>query len=291
MGGQYPKAAGYNQVANNSFTPEIWSLRMLKNFYEMGIVPEITNMDYEGEIKNFGDKVNIRRDPEVELYKYRKGMKLNQQTVVDAEEELLIDQGVYFNFPVDDVERRQSDVPWVNKVTNNAAIKTKNYIDQLVFQTVYSDVGAANTIADQTLSSGTADELLIDAGVLLDEAHAPDDGRRWIIVTHWAKGMIQNNPTFVRADVMGDKVSMFRNGIVGTLNRFRVFSTSNLYTTGGYTYALFGHPECITFATQITETETLRNQDSFGDIIRGLQVFGFETVQSSILGMAGIKKT
>lgn len=289
MPGEFGKAPGYNQVANNYFTPEIWSLRMLKNYYETAIAPDIVNMDYEGEIKNAGDKVNIRRDPEVEIYPYRKGMKLNQQTVVDAEEELLIDQGIYFNFPVDDVERRQSDVPWVNKVTNNAAIKTKNYIDKLIFETVYSDVGADNTIADQTLTAATADSLIIDAGVLLDEANAPDDGRRWIVITHWAKGMFQLNPTFVDASAMGDKVSMIRNGIIGTMNRFRVYSTSNLYTTGGYTYALFGHPDCITFATQITQTETLRNQDSFGDIIRGLQVFGFKTVQSSILGMAGIK--
>lgn len=286
----FPSAAGYNQLPNGQFEPEIWSGNLLVNYYETAIGPDIYNTDYEGEISDVGSKVIIRRDPEVEVRKYRKGMKLETQAVEDEGIEFPIERGLYYNFPVDDVARKQSDINYVERVTGNASVKQANQIDSEIFSTVYSDVDAARDMGAKTVTEANVDELLVDIGVLLDEAFCPDDGRRWVIVPHWLKGKIKLNPNFIDASKMGDSTSPIRNGMIGTIDRMKVYSTSLLAKNGSADRILAGHPAAITFATQFVKTETLRNPNTFGDLVRGLQVYDFKTVQPSLLVTASVTK-
>ena len=264
---------------------------MLKNYYEQALASEICNHNYEGEIKDQGDKVIIRRDPEVEIRRYYKGLKLESQAVEDKGTEFTITRGVYFNFPVDDVDRRQSDVPWVQKVTDNASIKTKNYIDKELFADVYADVASGNQVWNNiSMDADDALDLMVDIGVAFDDNFVPDDGNRWVLVPNWLKGLIKKNPNFLDASKMGDGKSMLRTGFIGTIDRTKVYGTTNLYQSGGYDYILAGHPEAITYATQIVKTEKLRNPNTFGDLIRGLQVYDWKVTQPSLLFYATVKK-
>lgn len=292
MAGQFPSAQGYSQIPNGYFVPEIWSGNMLKNYYEQALASEICNHNYEGDIKDQGDKVIIRRDPEVEIRRYYKGLKLESQAVEDKGAEFTITRGVYFNFPVDDVDRRQSDVPWVQKVTDNASIKTKNYIDKELFADVYSYVASGNQVwSQQTMDADDALDLLVDLGVAMDDNFVPDDGNRWVLVPNWLKGLIKKNPNFLDASKMGDGKSMLRTGFIGTIDRTKIYGTTNLYQASTYDYILAGHPEAITYATQIVKTEKLRNPNTFGDLIRGLQVYDWSVTQPSLLFYATVKKT
>lgn len=265
---------------------------MLKNYYEQALASEICNHNYEGEIKDKGDKVIIRRDPEVEIRQYYKGLKLESQTVEDEGLEFVIQRGVYFNFPVDDIDRRQSDVPWIQKVTDNASIKIKNHIDRQLFSDVYADVASGNQVwSNISMDADDALDLMVDIGVAMDDNFVPDDGSRWVLVPNWLKGLIKKNPNFLDASKMGDGKSMLRTGFIGTIDRTKVYGTTNLYQASTYDYILAGHPDAITYATQITKTEKLRNPSTFGDIIRGLQVYDWQVVQPSLLFYATVKKT
>jgi hypothetical protein len=44
-----------------------------------------------------------------------------------------------------------------------------------------------------------------------------------------------------------------------------------------------GTRDAITFASQITKVETLRSQSTFGNIVRGLNVFGYKVIKSEAL--------
>lgn len=48
-------------------------------------------------------------------------------------------------------------------------------------------------------------------------------------------------------------------------------------------YCMAGTTEAITFAAQLTKTESLRIQESFGTFMRGLAVYGRAVVQPSAL--------
>ena len=65
---------------------------------------------YAGEIENFGDTVNIIKEPSITVNDYARGQTVNTETLADDQIQLTVDQGSYFAFKVDDIEERQSHV-------------------------------------------------------------------------------------------------------------------------------------------------------------------------------------
>jgi hypothetical protein len=91
-----------------------------------------------------------------------------------------------------------------------------------------------------------------------------------------------------QAYLTGDATSPLRNGLVGMVDRFKVFQSNMVYTPGsgadsGYTHVLAGHPKAISFASQFTNTETVRMESTFGDQVRGLKVFGSKVITPDAL--------
>lgn len=59
----FPSAAGYSSLPNGVWSPVIYSRKVQKQFRKTSVVNDITNSDYFGEIKNFGDSVKIIKEP------------------------------------------------------------------------------------------------------------------------------------------------------------------------------------------------------------------------------------
>jgi len=288
-GQQFPTASGYNQLSAGVFIPDIFPKRLLQRYYEEAIVPHICNFDYEGDISDMGDRVRIRREPEIVISDYNRGMALSAQDITDEESQLLIDKGGYWNVPTDDVDKKQSDIDWVSALERNAIRQLKRYVDTKVLGAVYADAAAANIMPNRTVTPNNIPELLVDAGVILDEQFVPEENR-WIVVPYWFKGHLKLNPIFVSAEKMGDAKSIIRSGAVGMFDRFMVYCSPNLATVSTYKQVIFGCKTAITFATQFVKTETVRAQNTFGDYIRGLQVFGWKTNYTDHMGKVGVLK-
>ena len=62
----YPVASGVPSHSGN-YTPTIFSKKMLLKFYRATVFGAIANTDYEGEIKDQGDTVEIRTLPDVQI--------------------------------------------------------------------------------------------------------------------------------------------------------------------------------------------------------------------------------
>ena len=72
----YPTSPGH-PVYTGTFIPEIWSGKIIENFYDSTVLTSISNTNYEGEIKSFGDTVNIRTTPTITVRTYTKGQVLD----------------------------------------------------------------------------------------------------------------------------------------------------------------------------------------------------------------------
>ena len=140
------------------------------------------------------------------------------------------------------------------------------------------------------VTKDTVDKVVIDFGVAMDNNAVPEDDGRWLILPFELTGLVKLNPNFVDASKMGDATSMLRNGIIGKLDRMKIYGSSRLtkYSDGSF-QVLAGHKQATTFATQLTVTETLRNQNEFGDIVRGLQVYDWKVLQPKMLFTRTVK--
>ena len=84
-------------------------------------------------------------------------------------------------------------------------------------------------------------------------------------------------------NITGDGTSPLRNGQVGTIDRFTVYSSNNLPTVSGQKMSYAGTKHGIAFASQISQVETVRREATFGDGVRGLNVFGYKIVKEDAL--------
>lgn len=123
-------------------------------------------------------------------------------------------------------------------------------------------------------------DAIVDMGNVLDEQNIPETGR-WLVIPPWIAAVIKKSD-LRNASISGDGVSMSRNGRLGMLDRFTLYSSNLLPTAveGAATaFRIFaGHPHGLTFASQITKVETMRSERSFSQLLRGLQVYGFKVL-------------
>jgi hypothetical protein len=301
VSGAVPAAA--NPAYSGTFIPEIWSGRLLEKFYASTVLGAISNTNYEGEVKNHGDKVIIRTIPTLTIRDYEATGPITVERPSSNVTTLLIDKGKYFATVLDDVLRVQADIDQLDLWSDDAAEQLKITIDTQVLAAIPAQVATENKgatagkisaninlgKATAPITLGPADasgvsgiiSLLIDMGVCLDEYNVPETGR-WVVMPAWAVGMLLKSDVRA-ANIMGDATSALRNGRVGTISRFTVYQSNLLPTAVESTKTAFhilaGHNSGLTFASQLTEMETLRVESTFGTIMRGLQVYGFKVLK------------
>ena len=301
----FPVASGRPNYSGN-FIPEIWSSKLITNFYDATVLAAISNTDYEGEIRNQGDTVNIRTQPNITIRDYVKGQNLVVENPDKPKLQLVIDKGEYFACVEDDVDRVQSDVKLMDMWSKDASEQMKIKIDQRVLSDMLTDVASTNrgaTAGEQSASFdlGTAGapltvtkdgasatvavtDLIVDMGTVLDEANCPE-GDRYMVIPARMAGLIKKSE-LKDASLAGDSQSVVRNGRLGMIDRFTLYVSHNLDVTGGNTSIIAGHKMGFTFASQMTEMETIRSETTFGNIIRGLQVYGYKVVKPEAISTA-----
>jgi hypothetical protein len=280
-----------------NFIPEIWSGKLIENFYDATVLAAISNTDYEGEIKNMGDTVNIRTTPEITIQTYVKGQTLSVENPDKAKLQLVIDKGEYFACVEDDVDQVQTDMNLMDMWSKDASERMKIKIDQRVLADVLTGVSASNKgqtagaisgdidlgVAGQPEALTTTNVIgkIVDMGTVLDEANCPESGRFMVIPAKMA-GLIKQSD-LKDASITGDGNTPLRNGRLGTIDRFTIYVSHNLVKSGGEFSVLGGHSMGFTFASQMTNMETIRSETTFGNIIRGLQVYGYQVVKPEAL--------
>ena len=311
----FAKVAGHPDYTSSGtmFIPELWAGELLVKFYKVTCLDKITNNKYEGVIRNMGDTVHIRTAPDTDIYDYEKGQKLQVQRPESTAVDLLIDKGKYYNMLCDDVDKVQSDLNLLSDWATDAAEQMKAKVEYTVFSDIYNDMSAYNTGATAGLETAgfnlgatgapvqftkaNAIDYIVDCGTVLDEQNVPENGR-WMVLPAWACGMIMKSD-IKDASLTGDSSSIIRgDGRLGRIGNFEIYSSNNLYSVAAASeasgfksfWALFGTNDAITFASQYVKTETLRSESTFGDIVRGLKVFGYKVVKPEALGGLYIRK-
>jgi len=195
------------------------------------------------------------------------------------------------------VDKVQSDINLMDTWSKDASERMKIKIDQRVLAAIVADVSADNEGATAGRISNNIDlgttgtpiaitktnvlEYIVDLGTVLDEANAPESNR-WIIIPAKMAGMIKKSD-LKDASLAGDSTSVLRNGRLGMIDRFTVYMSHNLPVASGKFDIIAGHKMGFTFASQMTEMETIRAESTFGNIVRGLQVYGYQTVKPEAL--------
>ena len=284
---------------NSNFIPQIWSKKLLVKFYLNTVFGDISNTDYEGEIKGYGDEVIIRTRPDIAVSDYVKGAGITYEQPESPSTNLLIDQGKYFAFKLFDVDRHQTDLALMDEWAQDGAEQMKIKVDSDILGSIFSQAAAANAGATAGAISGNinlgtgASPLAVDStnivetivekmGVSCDEQNLPDSNR-FVVLPSVLCAKLKTSE-LKDASLTGDGQSTLRSGKVGKLDRFNIYCSNNVDRTGGNYNIVFGHKSATTFAAQISHMEKLKDPNDFGDLARSLMVYGFNVIKPEALG-------
>ena len=300
-----------NSVAgqtNSFFLPSVYSKKVLNFFRKASVVEAITNTDYAGEISAYGDSVKIIKEPVISVYDYTRGSDTTQTKLTDQELTLVVDSAKAFKFIVDDIETNMSHVNFKEVASSSAAYALRDSYDAAVIATMFS--GVSSSSPDHVLGADNATDLAagtfdgtgnLDIGFgssehdpidvmarmarLLDEQNVPEEGRWFVASPDFYEQLGQASSKLLSVDFNAGQGSI-RNGLVssGKLRGFDMYKSNNIAsTTNAAGKCLAGHISSTATAQTIISTEVLRDPSSFGDIVRGLHVYGAKVLRPEAL--------
>jgi len=293
---------------NSFFLPAVYSKKVLNFFRKASVAEAITNTDYAGELTAFGDSVKIIKEPEITVYAYERGADVTQTKLTDQELSLVVDTANAFKFKVDDIESNMSNINWREVASSSAAYALKDAFDEGVIATMFAGVSASSpnhilgSDSATDLAAGTFDgtgnldigfgssehdpiDVLAHMARLLDDSNIPEEGRWFVASPDFYELLSSSASKLLSVDYNAGSGSI-RNGLVssGKLRGFSMYKSNNIAAASNAAgKCIAGHMSSTATAQTITSTEVLRDPDSFGDIVRGLHVYGSKVLRADAL--------
>jgi hypothetical protein len=303
--------------ANQFWVPEIYSKKVQIALRKASTVEAICNTDYMGEIKAYGDTVNIVKEPQIATAAYTRGLATPATALTDAELVLVIDKANYFSFQVDSLEKKFGHINFPEVASNNAAYQLKDAMDVEVLDNMYDEAIAATAVLtpagnaakaaifgsvaapiDIGHAAGEVDPLnfMSSAAQVMDENNNPEDNRWFVAAPSFYNQLADTSSKLLSIDYNAGKGSL-RNGLVasGLVRGFAMYKSLNTLSqvVGGAGAAvpsvLFGHMRSTSCASAMNTVESFRSPTTFADQVRGLHVYGRKVLNTASVG-AGIIK-
>ena len=267
-----------------AFIPEIWSQKLNTMLEKDCVMLQCVNRNYEGDIKNQGDKVKIITPAKVNVSTLSDAA-LTYNELEPTSMELVIDQKKFFAFKINDVAAVQANTDIMEAHLANAKKAIEEVQDSyLLGQHAYVD--SANIIGSDdtpvTRNKTTIYEQFVKLALALKNSDAVTGSKRpWVVINPTIESYLLQSTEFIGAHNVADET--LREGAIGRIAGMDVLVSTNLTAVDGLYYVLAGTNEAITFASQLAKVESLRDKDSFSDLIRGLYLYGAKTVQPKAL--------
>jgi hypothetical protein len=271
----------------DSFIPQIWAAELLRTKEKSLVYGSLANRNYEGEITDVGNRVKISQIGDIAINTYTKNSTsdLTVQALADAQIYLDIDQAKAFAFDVDDIDKAQININFMQEAMRKAAYRLNDNADQYLAgkytETVIS-VGSSSTAI--TLRSTNIVSNFLTMGQNMSENNAPSQGR-FAVISPWALTKM----TLAGIKDLTDNNTVYENGMVGRALGFDIYISNNVskdstaYVDCKFIFGIKG--ETFTFAEQMLKMETYRKtKEGFGDVVKGLHVYGGRILQADVSG-------
>lgn len=268
----------------STFIPEIWSKKLNQMLEKNCVMMQCVNKNWEGEISQQGDTVKIITPADVTVSTLTSD-NITYASLAPKSQDLVIDQKKFFAFKIDDVAKVQSNMDIMEAHLVNAKKAIEEVQDSYLLA-MHTDVTESNTVGSEsspiTLDKSTIYEHFVKLSLALKNSDAVHTGvRPWVVINPNIESYLLQSPEFIKAYNVADET--LRDGAIGRIAGMDVLVSTNLTDIDNKYYVLAGTNDAITFASQLAKIESLRDKDSFSDLVRGLYLYGAKTVQPKAL--------
>lgn len=268
----------------SAFIPQVWSQKLNQMLDKNCVMLQCVNRNWEGEIKNQGDTVKIITPADVTVSTLTSD-NIEYSALTPTSQDLVIDQKKFFAFKIDDVAQVQANTDIMEAHLTNAKKAIEEVQDSYLLS-LHTDVTEENTVGSEeapiVLNKNTIYEQFVKLSLALKNSDAVYSGvKPWVVINPNIEAYLLQSPEFISAYKVGDQT--LREGSIGRIAGMDVLVSTNLTDVNDKYYVLAGTNDAITFASQLAKIESLRDKDSFSDLVRGLYLYGAKTVQPKAL--------
>lgn len=268
----------------SAFIPQLWSKKLNQMLEKNCVMMQCVNRNWEGEITQQGDTVKIITPADVTVSTLTSD-NIAYDALTPTSQDLKIDQKKFFAFKIDDVAKVQSNTDIMEAHLANAKKAIEEVQDSYLLA-MHTNVTEENTVGTEeapiTLDKSTIYENFVKLSLALKNSDAVYPGiRPWVVINPTIESYLLQSPEFISAYKVADET--LREGAIGRIAGMDVLVSTNLTDVESKYYVLAGTNDAITFASQLAKIESLRDKDSFSDLVRGLYLYGAKTVQPKAL--------
>lgn len=270
-----------------NFVPKIWAKTIERELERKLVFAEDCNRQYEGDVKQMGDTVKILGVGKPTISKQKGGSIIlpDAENVEDTSVEMQINTVAYFNFLVDDIDKRQAVGGLMDALNTEATQELASEMDKDIAalagtrdaKKLYSDYKAVN--ADNVL--GTLDLAL----QMLQENDVPADAKIVATVPPWFLTHLRT--AYTKLDT--DNSDLLKNGKVGRYNNILIKMSNNVYSTASGSNIMVRTERAVAFANPLTHTEPYRPEKRFSDAVKGYVLYGTKIVRPKELMILNVK--
>lgn len=271
--------------------------KVLTNFINL-----FANREWEGEIKAFGDTVRITL-PDPDNIVIGSGIVADASAVYPTQKTLVIDKSKNVAFKFNDIETAQSQFNLIEGYLAMGLQKIADEISLELQEAVFADADVEEYGSSAAAIDVTVDDVydfVVDVKVKLTEKGVLDSNgyytfkgaqeeakqlKPMLVVTPKVYGMFLKSTHLTHPTVAGDDI--LKSGERKQIAGFEIYQDTNIVNVPGTSANaqpyIAGTKMGITFANQFQNVETLRDPDSFANIVRALQLYGYAIIQPKSL--------
>lgn len=276
-------------MSYNNFVPKIWAKQINRELERAMVFAEDCNRQYEGDVRQMGDTVKVLGVGKPTITKQVGGSIVlkDPEAVEDTSVDMVINRVAYFNYLVDDIDRRQAVGGLMDALSAESSEGTANAMDE--------DIAALAGSADapklyKTTTAITVDNILkqIDLGVQkLMENDVKPETKIVITVPPWFKTILRQ--AYVQLDT--NNSAMLKNGRVGQYDNVIVKMSNNCHRNSDNGHDIMLRTQrAVAFANPMTHVEPYRPEKRFADAVKGFVLYGTKIVRPKEMIVLNVKE-
>lgn len=258
-----------------NFKPTFWSKYCQTELKKDLIISNWCDYKFEGEIKK-GERLKIVGAVKPTVKTYDEDIDLEIEKLADNVQYLDIEFADYFAFKVGSVEKAQSTAGYLDTQFNEAKTALAEAEDAKVAEVAGTGALSGMKSASTDISAEADPFTTIDAALIkLYKNNVPS---KEVL----AADLNPEHITLCRkklASLFTDNVEYIKNGAVGKYNNTYLRMSNNLYNDNTDDYELIRTKKAVAVCNAIDELDHCKIEKGFGEIIKGLNVYGAKVVR------------
>jgi hypothetical protein len=260
------------------FKPELWSRTILNELDVLTGLRKHSDYSFNGEIK-YGTKLHITESGTTTIRDYVQGQDIELENYSGDEVVLEITEQKYFAKYYDNVDTVQSIKGVMENDMKQSAKELKLEADKFVAKKLAEAVEAGTIAKSASAITPNKSNVVeaVEAGlVALYENNVDPSTEVWGELSPKMYSHMRQHLT----ELATNNIELMKKGIIGRYNNVNVTIENLLPTKSSVRYNFLRTGKAFAFAEQIDQIKAVEKERGFGDIVKGLYVFGGVVVRA-----------